>query len=71
MHTVKLTMEDNIYQNVMFLLSNLKVQGLKVEEISPSENWSHLEKDIDKGLESGVCSKSHEDIINDIKRKYA
>ncbi|KIM12178.1 MAG: hypothetical protein KU38_04570 [Sulfurovum sp. FS08-3] len=71
MHTIKLTIEDNIYQNIMFLLSNLNVKGLKIEEDSTVEDWSHLEREIDKGLSSGVCNKSHEDIISDIKRKYA
>ena len=32
MHTVKLQIEDNIYTNVMFLLTNLKLKGLEIEE---------------------------------------
>ena len=71
MHTLKLTVEDDIYQNVMFLLSNLKVKGLKIEEEVACEDWSHLESEIDKGLNSGISSKSHEEIIGDIKQKYA
>lgn len=39
-HIVKLTMEDNIYHNMMFLLKNLKMKGLQVEEIH--ENSSSL-----------------------------
>ena len=68
MHTVKLTMEDSIYKNIMFLLSNLNVKGLTIEEESMTEDWSHLESEIDKGLNSEVCSRSHEDIISDIKK---
>ncbi|MCK9256883.1 MAG: hypothetical protein M0P02_02275 [Sulfurospirillaceae bacterium] len=34
MKTVKLTMEENIYKNIMFLLNNLQVKGLKIEEIN-------------------------------------
>lgn len=71
MHTLKLTVEDDIYQNIMFLLSNLKVKGLKIEEEIIYEDWSHLESEIDKGLNSGICSKSHKEIISDIKQKYA
>ena len=70
-HTVKLTMEDNIYQNIMFLLSNLNVQGLKIEEEYDMDDLSHLEPEIDKGLASGISDKSHSDIVNNIKRKYA
>ena len=33
MHTVKLKMEDNIYNNIMFILKNLQVKGLEIEEI--------------------------------------
>ena len=32
MHTIKLQVEDNIYQNIMFLLKNLKLDGLKIED---------------------------------------
>jgi hypothetical protein len=31
-HVVKLTMEDNVYHNIMFVLRNLKTKGLKIEE---------------------------------------
>lgn len=40
MHTVKLKIEDDIYQNVMFLLSNLKDKGLEIEE-EQEENCSY------------------------------
>jgi len=33
MHTIKLKMEDNIYKNIMFILQNLKLKGLEIEEI--------------------------------------
>ena len=32
MHTVTLEIENNIYQNIMFLLNNLKLDGLKIKE---------------------------------------
>ncbi|MGM0518906.1 MAG: hypothetical protein ACQERD_04605 [Campylobacterota bacterium] len=69
MHTLKLTIEDEIYHNIMFLLSNLNVQGLKIEEVT-YEDWSHLESEIEKGLNSGVSSNSHEEIVSKIKQKY-
>jgi len=34
-------------------------------------NYSKLEVIIDEGLNSGISSKSHENIVSDIKRKYA
>lgn len=36
MHTIKLKMEDSIYKNVMFILQNLQLKGLEIEEISDS-----------------------------------
>jgi len=32
-HTVKLTIGDNIYHNIMFMLKNLQLKDLKIEEI--------------------------------------
>ncbi len=32
MHTVQLKIDDNIYNNVMFLLNNLNLKGLVIEE---------------------------------------
>ena len=32
MHTVQLKIDDSIYHNVMFLLNNLKVEGLEIKE---------------------------------------
>ncbi|MDQ7060701.1 MAG: hypothetical protein Q9M43_06035 [Sulfurimonas sp.] len=32
MHTVQLKIDNNIYHNVMFLLNNLKLEGLEIKE---------------------------------------
>lgn len=32
MHTVQLKLDDSIYENVMFLLNNLNLKGMKIEE---------------------------------------
>jgi len=34
------------------------------------EDWSYLEKEIDKGDASGLSTKSHEEIMQEIKSKY-
>lgn len=44
MHTVKLKIEDSIYSNVMFVLSNLKVKGLEIEEIKDDSAQNTKEK---------------------------
>lgn len=40
MHTVKLKIEDDIYQNIMFVLKNLKIKGLQIEEMEKIEETS-------------------------------
>ncbi|MEA3383858.1 MAG: hypothetical protein U9Q20_04160 [Campylobacterota bacterium] len=32
MHTVQLKLDDSIYENVMFLLNNLNLKGMRIEE---------------------------------------
>jgi hypothetical protein len=71
MHSIKLNVEDNIYNHVMFLLNSLNNKDLQiVEDKLVTEDWSYLESQIDIGLNSGTSEKSHTDILNDIKRKY-
>ena len=43
MHTVKLKMEDSIYQNIMFILKNLLVKGLEIIE---KESLNTTKRDI-------------------------
>ena len=45
MRTVKLTMEESVYSNIMFLLNNLKVKGLKIEETKSKEIKNSIEND--------------------------
>ncbi|MCK9491388.1 MAG: hypothetical protein M0Q24_04800 [Sulfurimonas sp.] len=73
MHTIKLTVEDDIYHNIMFLLSNLNVKGLTIDtdkKFKNIEDLSCLESEIDRGIASGISQNSHEDVINKIKLKY-
>jgi len=72
MHTIKLNVQDSIYGHIMFLLNSLNTKELEiVEDKAIQDDWSHLEFEIDKGLNSGISDKTHEEIMADIKRKYA
>ena len=72
MHTLKLNIEDSVFEKVIYFLQNLPQNEVKiVESKTIKDNWSYLESEIDIGLNSGVSDKSHEEIIGDIKRKYA
>ena len=71
MHTLKLKIEDSVFDKVIYFLKNLPKDEVEIVEDVAHVNWSYLEKEIDKGLRSGVSEKSHETIVSDIKRKYA
>ncbi len=72
MHTLKLNIEDSVFEKVIYFLQNLPQNEVKiVESKTIKDDCSYLESEIDIGLNSGVSDKSHEEIISDIKRKYA
>jgi hypothetical protein len=71
MHTLKLNIQDSVFDKVYYFLSNLPKNEVEIIEDKTVEDWSFLESEIDKGLDSGVSNKSHEDIIKSIKQKYA
>jgi hypothetical protein len=71
MHTVKLHIEDKVFDKVIYFSRNLPKNEVEIVEDIVVEDWSHLELEIQKGLNSGMSNKSHEDIIKDIKQKYA
>ena len=70
MHTIKLQVHDSVFDKVIYFLQNLPSNEVEIVEDTVVEDWSSLEAEIDEGLQSGVSSKSHEEIVNDIKRKY-
>jgi len=71
MHTLKLNIQDSVFDKILYFLQNLPKDEVEIVENSLiKEDWSYLETEIDKGINSGVSDKSHNEIINDIKRKY-
>jgi len=46
MHTIKLKMEDSIYENVMFILQNLQHKGLEIEEIPENKSTKTKMKEL-------------------------
>ena len=72
MHTVKLNIQDNVFDKVIYFLNNLPSNEVEiVEEKTIADDWSHLESEIDKGMSSPMSSKTHEEIFEALKRKYA
>jgi len=71
MHTLKLNIQDSVFDKILYFLQNLPKDEVEIVENSMTkEDWSYLETEIDKGIDSGVSNKSHHEVINDIKRKY-
>ena len=72
MHTVKLNIQDSIFDKVIYFLNNLPSNEVEIiEEKCIADDWSHLEDEIDKGMNSPVSSKTHEEVFAELKRKYA
>ncbi len=70
MHTIKLNIQDSVFDKVIYFLNNLPANEVEIVEDTLIDDWSHLEIEIDKGLTSGISERSHEELISDIKSKY-
>ena len=72
MHSIRLNIEDSVFDKVIYFLNNLPKNEVKIiENKRINEDWSSLESEIDLGLESGVSEQSHEEIVAAIESKYA
>lgn len=75
MQQVTINIEESAVDKVMYLLKNLpdvKILRDKNEaKKSDMEDLSFLEAEIEKGLSSGRSDKSHTQIIDELKQKYA
>ena len=72
MHTVKLNIQDSVFDKVIYFLNNLPSNEVEIiEEETIADDWSHLESEIDKGMNSPMSPKTHEEIFAELKRKYA
>jgi hypothetical protein len=72
MHTVKLNIQDSVFDKVIYFLNNLPSNEVEIiEEKIIADDWSHLETEIDKGMNSPMSLKTHEEVFAELKRKYA
>ena len=70
MHTLKLNIQDSVFDKVLHFLKDLPANEVEIVDDTIIDDWAHLEMEIDKGLTSGISGKSHEEIVSDIKSKY-
>lgn len=47
------------------------LHNLKKQDAENTSDFSHLNSEIDKGLNSPISSKSHKEIFKELKSKYA
>ena len=60
MQTIKLQIADSVFEKVFYFLDNLPKDEVKIIENSAVDDLSFLEVEIEKGLNSGISSKSSE-----------
>ena len=72
MQTIKLNIQDSVFDKVIYFLNNLPSNEVEIiEKKTIADDWSYLEFEIDKGMNSPMSAKTHEEIFEDLKRKYA
>ncbi len=69
---VILSNSERSFDKVIYFLNNLPSNEVEIiEKKTIADDWSHLESEIDKGMNSPMSSKTHEEIFEELKRKYA
>ncbi len=59
MRTIKLNIQDNVFDKVYYFLSNLPKSEVEIVEYTNEDDLSTLESEIEKSLNSKVLKKSH------------
>ena len=70
MRTIKLNIQDNVFDKVYYFLSNLPKSEVEIVEYSNEDDLSTLESEIEKSLSSKVLKKSHDEIFDELIKKY-
>ena len=71
MRTIKLNIQDNVFDKVYYFLSNLPKSEVEIVEYSNEDDLSTLESEIEKSLNSKVLKKNHDEIFDELIEKYA
>ena len=71
MRTIKLNIQDNVFDKVYYFLSNLPKSEVEIVEYSNEDDLSTLESEIEKSLNSKVLKKSRDKIFDELIKKYA
>lgn len=71
MRTIKLNIQDNVFDKVYYFLSNLPKSEVEIIEYANQDDLSTLESEIEKSLSSKVLKKSHDEIFDELIEQYA
>ena len=71
MRTIKLNIQDNVFDKVYYFLSNLPKSEVEIVEYSNQDDLSTLESEIENSLNSKVLKKSYDKIFDELIKKYA
>ena len=71
MRTIKLNIQDNVFDKVYYFLSNLPKSEVEIVEYTNEDDLSTLESEIEKSLNSKVLKKSLDKIFDELIKKYA
>ena len=72
MHTITLNIQDSVFDKVIYFLNNLPSNEVEiVEKNKIADDLSYLESEVEKGMNSPMSSKTHEEIFKELKIKYA
>ena len=70
MRTIKLNIQDNVFDKVYYFLSNLPKSEVEIVEYTNQDDLSTLESEIETSLNSKVLKKSHDEIFDELIKKY-
>lgn len=79
---ITLTIEDKQIEHIFidefhsnkekfFEFIKLSFDSINTKNKTYDEDWSHLEADFDDGVASGMCEQSHDEIFDELLKKYA
>lgn len=71
MRTIKLNIQDNVFDKVYYFLSNLPKSEVEIVEYTNQDDLSTLESEIETSLNSKVLKKNHDEIFDELIEKYA
>ncbi len=77
---ITLTIEDKQIEHIFldefhsnkekfFEFIKLSFEGFQNQNVG--EDWFYLEADFDEGIASGMCEQSHDEIFDELLKKYA